>query len=466
MKKTIALMLAAALLLGVFSLAGCKLSETEEDAAADIDRAAAVATIGDEVVTMGEYYDMFTMYAEYYSSMGYDVTSDATLLESMQDFIIDMLVSEKVVVYQAKQQGFDQLTEEQQAELDAQCEESETSLLEYYTEVAEEEYASDNTVDVEARVKELIAEEAEYYTGTAMSYDEYVEWLQNSTREDYYVELLQASVYDSIQVTDTEVQEWYDAQLAADTDTSTADPGAYKDDEETNEMSGVMPVLYVPEGFARVMDLFIAWTEEEQAIVTAAQASMTSLETEYGKLAFADGVNGNNANSARLKEIVAEYNTYQAKIDALYSGASESVSFTTISEAYSKIDEKGMFTVMGLYTEDADFTTYATFMENGMLISTQYESSIDWSDRIKEEFATLAPGEYTEIFADTDGLHVLYYVGDEPTGARTLDSVKDLALEALLADKQATEWDALMAEWSADESVVIDEELVRSVGLS
>ena len=105
MKKIFALTLAALLLVSIF--AGCSLSpQTSESqvnvpVVTDIDREAVVATVGDKTVTMGDYIDLFDSYASYYTSYGYDLYSDPAALEEFQDFVIDILVEEQVIAYQA-----------------------------------------------------------------------------------------------------------------------------------------------------------------------------------------------------------------------------------------------------------------------------------------------------------------------------------------------------------------------------
>ena len=57
-------------------------------------------------------------------------------------------------------------------------------------------------------------------------------------------------------------------------------------------------------------------------------------------------------------------------------------------------------------------------------------------------------------------MHILYYLSDEPAGEVGLDSVKDMI------DVQEDEWNQMLETWKNDESVSLNEELVRSVTYS
>ena len=63
-------------------------------------------------------------------------------------------------------------------------------------------------------------------------------------------------------------------------------------------------------------------------------------------------------------------------------------------------------------------------------------------------------------------MHILYYLSDEPAGEVGLDSVKDRIKEILMLDVQEDEWNQMLETWKNDESVSLNEELVRSVTYS
>ncbi|MEG1547922.1 MAG: SurA N-terminal domain-containing protein [Clostridia bacterium] len=459
MKKIVSMLLVVAMIASAMVGAGCSLNKKE----AEPDMSQAVVEIGDEVVTMAEYKAMFDMYKSYYSSnMGMDFSTDTEMLKNLQDFVIDMLVGDKVITYQAKTQGFAELTDEQRVELDKTVKENIASMLEYYEKKAQEEYVADPTIDVDARVKELVKDEAVYYTGAEMEYDEYIEWLTKNTENNYYFEQLQNSVNKTITVSDDDVNTWYTENLATMETKYKDDPGAYKDDQEYYEMYAGDPVLYAPDGYSRILHILLAPEGEMPAEYNTKQTQMNGLEGEYGSLAFDDATNGTNANQARMKEILDQYNTAKAELEAM-TDARLVNSKKKAEEAYAKLATADFKAVMAEYTQDVDYTDFDVFMEKGMLISSEYESSTDWSDEIKAEFAKLDVGGHSGVFKDDDGYHIIFYLADETAGARDIEKVKEDIKKSLLTQKQTTEWDTLVDGWKKDSAVVTNEELVRSV---
>lgn len=516
------LMLACCML---FSL-GCKLDkdvDTGADASKEADLTAPAATVGENrVITVGDFKDVFDMYSYYYSMYGYDVTSDESTLHSFQDMILDMLIEEQVIYNQVEAQGFNNLTEEQKAEADALAQEDLDSLYEYYYDLAVAAQAEDETVDIDEYIEAGVAEEAEYYTGQAMSYAEYCDWIVEQTYLSYAANLLQKSVLADVTVPAEDIESYYQDLLTSSEESYTEDPGLYKDDQEYYEMYGGEPVAYAPEGYARVLHIFVApktAIEDTNENYADMIERMAEIEAIYGELAFtqalaaasgtdpqADLTNNEPSNAGdatqpsgdentedkpaeeetgpeneeapgsdegdaekpqTLESLMAEYTQLKKDVEALETEF-YAQSLGAMEEAYAKLEAGEDFaSVMKAYTEDADFTSFPIFMEKGMLISAQYESSIDWSDTVKAYFAELQVGEYSPIFRDDDGYHILYYLCDEPSGEIALETLSDVLEALLLSDLQDEEWTALVEAWLYDENVVTRHtENYRMVGAS
>ena len=110
MKKIFAAALALVLALSVI---GCSVAPSAgEGDTAVVDSDEAVATIGDRKVTFGEYKQLFDTYAQYYAMMGYDISADEEGTKQLQDSIIDALVVNEIIAYQAAQSGYDKLSDE------------------------------------------------------------------------------------------------------------------------------------------------------------------------------------------------------------------------------------------------------------------------------------------------------------------------------------------------------------------
>ena len=465
MKKLLALFLAAALALAAF--AGCSLTAqpgssdpNSTPALSNIDEDAAVVTVGDEVVTMGEYMDLFTTYASYYVNYGYDIYSDEATLHEFQDFIIDLLAEEKIIAYQAKQAGFGELSEEKLKEVEEQVADELTYLLDSYRPQAEEEAASDPTIDVEERTKELVEAETAYYTGSSMTYAEFEEWIRDFYKESAVSEMFRESILSGLTVSDEALQAWYDETLASQQANYEANGGAYKDDAESYEKYGGTPVLYVPEGYSRVLHILIAPDAQPSQEYEDKLTQMDELASEYGELAFEAALSGEE--NARLDEIIAEYKTLEQAADAL-ENARMAPAVATANQVYAKLEAGEDFaTLMQEYTQDNSILSFESIAQKGLLISNQYESTVDWSKEVKAAFSALQLGQYSQIIQDEEGCHIIYYLSDETAGPAPLDSVRDVAEDIVLTELQDSEWASMLETWKNDGSVQINEELVRS----
>lgn len=453
MKKFFAVMLA---LLMTFAV-GCSANVEESKSGAasteviQYDESAAIATIGDDAVTFGEYKEMFEMYAEYYSMMGYDFSVEETLYD-FQDFVVDVLVQEKVIAYQAKEAGFGELSEEDKAEVEASAKLDYDEIVNPLKEQADAAAAEDSSVNGDEKYQELLANETEYLMGERLNEEELKNWLVNYYTESLVMTNFQESILSEVTVSDEEIQEWYDTRLAEDTAAYEENPGDYKDAKENQEFYGDIPVTYAPAGYKRMLHIFITPETDVPTEYSDNELAMDDLKAEYGELAFTVNVEGGEG-KARLEEIEKEYNELKKANEKLwaeyYAGA-----LATANEAYAKLQEGAEFeTVLQEYSEDQD----------SRLISNKHVSEYDWSNEVKKAFATLEMGKYSAVIQDDDGCHILYYLSDEPEGQVDLETIKESIREILLVDAQDAEWAELIDMWFNDGSVQLNEELIRSL---
>jgi len=457
MKKIFALIFALVMALSAVACSSAPAAEGSAEAEVIVfDPEAPIVTIGDEVITFGEYEELFNTYAEYYAMMGYDMENDAETVESLQDFIVDTLVEEKVIAYQAKENGYDQLSDEKIAEIEVTAAAELEDMAAMLREQAEADAKEDSTINVEERLAELFADEAEYYTGTRMTQEEMGQWIKDYYMESAVTQTFREAMLADVTVSDEEIKAWYDSALAEDAEVYAENPEYYKGDKESEELYGDYPVLFAPEGYKRMLHILIM---PEDAMADEYYDKETTIETlraEYGELAFAVEVEGGEG-ADRMKEIVSEYKQLKADMEKLEKEYYASA-VTKANEAYAKLKAGESFeTVMAEYNQDTEQT------EKGRLISNQYVSDYDWSNEVKAEFATLKIGEYSKVVQDDEGCHILYYLGDEPAGNAELDTVKDAIRQQLLFEAQDEEWIALVEAWKNDGSVKLDHDLIHSL---
>jgi hypothetical protein len=100
-----------------------------------------------------------------------------------------------------------------------------------------------------------------------------------------------------------------------------------------------------------------------------------------------------------------------------------------------------------------------------MLITNDYDTDDSWGDITKETFASLAAGKYSEPYSDSDGYHILFNIGSETPGVRTLDDTLRAYFEGVAkATLEETEWQALIDAWKAEAEVTINTEVYRVLG--
>ncbi len=463
MKKTLALLLAATLSIGL--LAGCSLTDegaptvsASPDASpsaspADVDANAAVVTIdGETAVTWSEFKNTFDYYTYIYSTyMGSSITAKE---------VVNLMISDKLIARQAKISGFtDTLTEEQKTELQTLLDEQLESLNNEYRALAEEEAAE----DVEARFKEMIAEDVTNYYGKEMTYDEYIALYKSNLTDQYISGIYKEHVLASVTVEDSAVQAWYDENLPTQQSEYTETPASYELAQVSFDYGseGAVPALYVPEGYSRVMDILVMPTGTLADDYDEKLTKQDELKAEYGTLAFEDALSGKKENAARLAEILTEYNALKAETDAMFETYMAEAK-TKIEQAYAELQGGASFAeVMKKYTENADFIDSAIHAEKGMLIGAE---STSWSNAVLEAFQGLTVGAYSTVFVDDDGYHILYYVADETPGARSFADMSDSIKAVVLATAQETEWNTLMESWTAGDGIVIDQELLAKAG--
>ncbi len=481
MKRLIAVTLTLIMAASMLLMAGCKIAEapqaqapaqaTETNApAAQADTGAVVAKVGDKEITLGEYQQLFEQFKYYYSMFGMDVSQDPAMLAQLQDMVRDALLEKEIVRYQAKQNGVDTLSEAQLADATEQAQSMLNDMREQFTQMAEEAKAEDATIDIESYVENMIADEAEYSTGKAMSAEEYKQWIIDEAAIEHLRDNLIELTCKDVAISDEVVQKGYDEAIESDKQRYTDDPSAFKAAEEAFICGGIeggnMPVAYAPEGYSRVMDMLVTpkadvhemYPEYEEKII-----AQDELKHEYGDLAFEDAAAGLQANNARLKAIISEYNELKKETDTMMEEVGKEAK-TTIEEAYAKLQGGASFESLQLrYTENEASVNCEALMMQGQFINPDANDGT-WSDECIAQFKKLKVGEYSPIFMDDEGYHILYYCSDVEAGPRAFDAIKEDVRGILLEDARYAEWQNILQAWIADESVEVYEDVYRQLG--
>ena len=463
MKRRITRMLAVALCVALaLGAAACGEQAAQDEATPApgqaADRDAVAVQIGEDfTVTYGEvadYYDYIVSMMSYYGVSA--PTADADI-ESYQDEAVDGLVAQKKQLYFAKQLGLDELTADEEAEVQAAVDEE----MEYYFDMFRSDAEAEGAEDIEARAQELFNQELTA-SGFEMDYVEFEEYIFEQVAQQKTLEKLQEHVRSTATIDDDDVQAYYDQLLESQTTAYGEDASQYLTDQENFEMNGGDPAVVVPEGFLRVKVVTVAPQEAIDETYEEKVTQMSEYEAEYGKLMLED----EKANAARLKEIKTLYDALRVETDQMYEAYMADAK-AKIEEAKAKLDGgESIDAVLESYGEDAAYTEYALIAEHGRLMAQQ-SGADDFDDTLRNAALALADGTYSDVLQADDTYYIVYRVGTETAGTRTLDEVREAVEAAALTAEADAVWAEQEAEWDEDDSMVTyHEEVYRSIGKS
>lgn len=457
--KLAALALAIAMLAGT---AACQLREeakpnatSASDAGSDASRDEIAATVGGKFnITKGEVMDAYNNMISQYQYYGMTAPTEAADIESMQNAVVDMLVSEQVKLYQAEQMGIT-VDDAMRDQIDADTEDELEELKKMFRSQAESEGAA----DVDARTEEIFNEQL-VAAGMDMDIEGYRAYVREQIEIEAIVNALTEKIKADVTVTDEDVRAYYDNLLATQKETYSTTPADYLDDAEGYEKFGGDPVLTTPEGFVRVKTITVVPQEELGADYESLTTAMTQLEAEFGKLSLQNA----SANAKRIAEIRTEYTAKKTDADALYdtyiSAAREKA-----NQAYADLKAGKTFDeTLAKYGEDDVYTTYPVFATEGLLMQ-KGEAGSTWPAALVEAVGKLEAGAYTPVVQVDDMFYIAQLVGDEQPGDTAFEDVQE-EMQRLATTSNAEEyWNAQVEAWVDDATLVTrNESVYRDIG--
>lgn len=487
-KRALSALLAIALLL---SLAACAKGDestasssnaTSSDATAsdaeysDEDLAQIAVRVGDGdeyTITKGDILDEYDYMVQMYSYYGMSTPSTDEDIESMQDSVISTLVSDKIQLYEANLLGVT-LSDEEQADAEAQTEEQ----MEYYMDSFRSQAESEGATDVETRALEIFQEQLDA-AEMDMDVDGFRAYMLDAYESDALKTALKAKITEDVTATQDEVQSYYDDLLASQTDSYTTTPSDYLNDAEDYQMNGGDPMLYTPEGYVRVRTITISPDTDISDDYTSLKSDLDSIASEYGAAALdalADkyAASGADASSTSLSvttseieggaDLVSDYVTKKAAADALYEEYIKDAR-EKAQEAYDALESGTSFTdVLTQYGEDTMYTDYPSFVDTGLLMYVGGDDTV-WDPALVEAVKGLTDGQYSTVIKIDDMFYILQLVGTEPSGEKALTDVYDAIEAQVIADSADTLWNSTLDQWENDTSITTYyEDVYRDIG--
>ncbi len=478
-KQALSALLAIALML---SFAGCakgtdntasSSNATASDAAYTDEELAQVAVkVGDEyTISKGDIVDEYDYMVEMYTYYGMTAPTTDEDIEAMQDSVIATLVSDKIQLYQAKQLGVT-LTDEEQADAEAQTEEQ----VQYYMDSFRDQATSEGATDVEARALEIFQEQLDA-ANMDMDVDGFRAFVLENFENEALKLALKAKVTEGVTATDEEIQTYFDTLLSTQTETYTTTPADYLNAAEDFQANGGDPMLFTPEGYVRVRSITISPEGDVSEDYTTLTTDMDTIASQYGAAALdalaakysASGADTSNATISTSEidggaALVSDYLTKKAAADALYEEYIQDAR-TKANEAYAALQSGTSFTdVMTQYNEDSMYTQYPTFVDTGLLMYIGGEDTV-WDSKLVDAVKLLKDGETTAIIQIDDMFYILQLVGAEAAGTKSLTDVQDAIKAQVIASGADTLWNETLETWSNDTSLATYfEDVYRDIG--
>lgn len=441
MKKILALVLALAMCLAAVACTGAK-AATEEQ------RAASAVTVGDIEIPCGDIQDYYEYIVQMYSAYGMAVPTADEDIDTIVESCMETYIEEALMTYEAKKMGVDKLTKEQEQAVQAELAEDRESLVESYAaslELPENASAEEREAAAVAAINNDLTE----YYGYEMTFDQYMELRAETLRASYYSDNVRQAVKDSASVTEDDVRATYEKYLAVDKAAAEQDPASYVSNQESAEMFGSRTILFVPENCLRVKTVTV-WPEETLSTDYSEKLeAMDALAEEYGKMMLSGA-----SDEARAEEIRTQYAALGAETEAMYT-AVMAPAMEKANAAYAELQSGAdIDAVMEKYNEDSVFAIEA-FKNKGRLMYMGGGAESEWSDEIRSAAAKLEPGTYSEPFESNGSIVIVYLVGMEPAGEKSIASVAEEYAVLARTEHQDTVWNETLEGWMNDSSIVV-----------
>lgn len=422
-----------ALLLAVLMLGAAALAETGDD---DV-----LATVNGSPLTRADYQGYLDTLVNYYANYGYD-TTDATILSTLQVFALQTGIEYLVMDQKIAELGLSLTDEEKTAAADNAAEQWASTIedgLTYYGITAEstEEERAETLLSVLAEL-ETMGYTEESFTADAVKYAAYDKLFAHLTKD--------------VNVTDEEVQAYFNSLVEADKATYANDAAAYEQLQYMNQLYAmygmtdyVTECYYKPEGYRKVTHILLT---ADEALLSAYADVQATYEEQQNTLEEGGEIEG---------DIITAEDVENARLAVLANVQ------PTVDEIKQKLADGATFAeLIPLYTTDPG-------MQDEAAIAEGYEvhmDSVNWVIPFRDQAFTVSSiGDVTEPVVTDYGVHILQYVADVPGGAVELtDDLRASFLTALLASAQDEAYYTAIEGWVNEATVEYSDEAKTIMG--
>lgn len=404
MKKAMALCLALLL------VCGAAWAEQENN-----DRVLAV--VNGVQVSVDEVEREFQDNAAFYRESG---QSDAEINKLKEELARECVMNE-LLRQKAAELGLDRFSEEELASYRADAENQYDNMLTYYMDY----FADDSLTEDEVR-EQTVA----YFTESGYTVDSILsQQLRDAAQDRLYEQITQ-----TVEMTEDELQAYYDQRVAADRQEFTENVYAFE-----YALSGESVVTYVPAGFRAVRALLVRFSDED----TMKMFDLTQRREEL----MAD----ESSNREALAEVDAQIEQATAFTREVMSGIQARLSAG-----------EDFMTLMKEFNEDVS-AEMEPFASQGSYVSAD---SVVWpAEFVQAAMALQKPGDVSQPVTVYYGMYLIRYEGEVPEGPVAIDKVHDALMREAVETKKQDAYQEQIDQWYAQADITLYlDHLTEAVG--
>ena len=312
--------------------------------------------------------------------------------DSVLQSVLEEMAAEKIIAQKAAELGLDSITDEEQANIDAEAKKQYQDQIAYYAAFVDREGLS--SAEIDAAAEKYMRDEAHVT----------VESIAAGLKAKLPAQKYYDYVVKDITVTDDEIQTHYEERLAEQKDAFTQ----YPEEFEYAHTEG-QTILYNLDGYRAVRDLLLPFASDEDA---------QKAQTLTDQLEQLDPLN----DTERIQAIEAELNPLYAPLEATAGEIAEKLKngerFEALMEQYgadpAMADES--LRSQGYYVSDHTY-----------LFSTEFVQGVMIMER---------PGQVSAPLRSAAGLHLAEYLSNVTPGEVGLSEVYDAMKAETLKERQ------------------------------
>ena len=370
-----------------------------------------IGSVDGEPIHNSDYLEALDYYLSMYGLESGDYTSESAvyIIDAYRDSLLEQLALQQVAFNKAKELGFDQLSTEQQTQLEESFNETMNAWIEAYKTQAEAENPGADDAAITEAANQLFNKELEAIGFTRESYEQRI---RDDLKNSIVIQRLYDETTAEATISESELQDTYETRIEEAREIYADDPSAFEADFISNDS-----IVYIPAGYRQIKHILIGFDAQ-----TASE--IQTLRTEG---------NDEEADAKRAEALKGIEEEAQSVLKSLKSDGSN---FDQVMK--EKTDDPGI--------ESAP---------EGYAVCDSKESSFDQTF-VKAAFALKKQGAISGLVATDSGYHILYYYKDLAEGPLSLDTCGE-ALEAeLLESKKQNMFNDLLSQWYEDADVVLD----------